>query len=262
MYEQHPPTEPQHDPALKARPRVADGGDAPSIDAILAGASGSVAAEPPPVSRAARRRAARTEASPRVQVRRSRSSGSSPAMRMMLWGLLGLVALGAIALMSGAIQTGPSGSSPTDLVGGTDRDGSWSYYHDRDYQTRGDDAKFTADRSRSTDPDEAVLGDSSRWEYDGTYQYGPYGSDAIRRRSSGVETRDPLYSQPAPTQDVFSQYGGDLDPSGGAPVGAAPSSMTNPYYDPYAGYSNPYANRIRLSYGEGVGRGANYDPVG
>lgn len=249
----------QHDPALGFRPRAAAGAPAPSIDAILADPHGGAIVAAPPTTRSARRRAGRIDARPHVTVRSQRSSGS-PAVRMLAWGLLGLLALGVLAVMSGAIQLGPPGSRPTDLVGGPDKDGSWSYYHDRDYTARGDDAKFSADRSRSTDPDEAVLGDTSRWEYDGAYRYGPYGSDAIRRRSSGVATRDPLYAQPAPTQDVFSQYGGDLDPSGGAPVGVAPSSMTNPYYDPYGGYSNPYANRIRLSYGEGVGRGANYAP--
>ncbi|MCW2928605.1 MAG: hypothetical protein JWM86_2573 [Thermoleophilia bacterium] len=259
---QHPPTDPhQHDDGLHARPRVApDDAAAPGIDAILASANAGIATEPPPVSRSARRKAARVQAARTVTVRSGTQRSGSPMTRMFLWGLVGLAALGAIGVMSGAIQTGPPGSRPTDLVGGTDRDGSWSYYHDRDYETRGDDAKFTSDRSRSTDPDEAVLGDTSRWEYDGDYQYGPYGSDAIRRRQSGTATRDPLYSQPAPIQDVFSQYGGDLDPSGGAPVGMAPSNLTSPYYDPYAGYSNPYANRIRLSYGEGVGRGANYVP--
>ena len=78
----------------------------------------------------------------------------------------------------------------------------------------------------------------------------------MRQRASGREAADPLYSQSAPSPDVFAQDP-DLDPSGGEPVGAAPSSLTSPYYDPYAGYSNPYANRIRLGYGEGIGRGAN-----
>lgn len=255
--------------------RAPEGAEAPSIDSILGG-SGAAVATPPPTSRRARRQAARIDraatsaaskatASAGVSARRiarggaPRSGGNSQVVRMFAWGLLGMLALGALALMSGAIQLGPPGSSPTDLVGGSDRDGSWSYYHDRDYDTRAEAAKWSSDRTRSTDPDEAVLGDTSRWEYEGPYRYGPYGSDAIRKRGNGSATRDPLYSQVPATQDVFSQYGGDLDPSGGEPVGVAPSNMTNPYYDPYAGYSNPYANRIRLSYGEGVGRGAATD---
>ena len=193
---------------------------------------------------------------PRTRTRR----GTSSTTTMILWGLLGMVAVGAIAVMSGAIQLGPPGAGPTDAPGGADRDGTWSYYHDEGYDPADEGAKWSTDRTRSSDPDEAVLGDTSRWEYDGPYRYGPYGSDGIRRRSAGRETADPLYSQPAPAQDVFRQYGGDLDPSGGKPVGVAPSSMTSPYYDPYAGYSNPYANRIRLGYGEGVGRGASYTP--
>lgn len=189
------------------------------------------------------------------------SSGGSPAMRMLTWGLAAMLGLGALAVATGIVDLdGPAGSA-TELPGGSDRDGSWSYYHDRDYETKASGAKWDTDRSRSSDPDEAVLGDTSRWEYDGPYRYGPYGSDGMRRRAAGRETADPLYSQPAPIGDVFSTYGGDLDPSGGQPVGVAPSRMTNPYYDPYAGYSNPYANRIRLAYGEGVGRGASYDPL-
>jgi hypothetical protein len=179
-------------------------------------------------------------------------------MRMLTFGLIAILGLGGLALATGLVSMGgPPGSD--GQASGRDIDGSYSYYHDRDYETDGTGAKWDTDRSRSLDADEAALGDTTRWEYDGPYRYGPYGSDGMKRRSTGRESRDPLYSQPAPIQDVFSAYGGDLDPSGGQPVGVAPSSMTNPYYDPYAGYSNPYANRIRLAYGEGVGRGANYD---
>lgn len=181
-------------------------------------------------------------------------------MRMLVVGLVAIVGLGALALGTGLVPVG----SPPGTRGqaqGRGIDGSWSYYRDRDYETDRNGVKWSTDRSRSTDLDEAALGNTSRWEYDGPYRYGPYGSDGMERRTSGRADRDPLYSQPAPIQDVFSAYGGDLDPSGGQPVGVAPSSMTNPYYDPYAGYSNPYANRIRLGYGEGVGRGANYDPL-
>lgn len=189
------------------------------------------------------------------------SSGSSPAVRMLTWGLASMLCLGALAFITGAVDLSAPGGGGTAIAGGRDRDGSWSYYHDRAYDTRSTGARWDTDRSRSSDPDEAVLGDTSRWEYDGPYRYGPYGSDGMRRRAAGRGSADPLYSQPSPTQDVFSAYGGDLDPSGGQPVGTAPSNLTNPYYDPYAGYSNPYANRIRLAYGEGVGRGASYDPL-
>jgi hypothetical protein len=234
-----------------------------NVDGIVDGALAATAVAPQP-SRSARRRAERIDraqakaTTPRVRGRVR--GGSSSTTTMILWGLLGMVAVGAIAVMSGAIQLGPPGTGPTDKPGGSSRDGTWSYYHDEGYDSSSEGAKWSTDRSRSSDPDEAVLGDTSRWEYDGPYKYGPYGSDGIDRRAAGRDSADPLYSQPAPTQDVFRQYGGNLDPSGGAPVGVAPSSMTSPYYDPYAGYSNPYANRIRLGYGEGVGRGASYTP--
>lgn len=190
-----------------------------------------------------------------------RASNAGSMVRMLVWGLLALLALGGGAYAMGAFELDGAGTGPLDRSGGGGTNRSWSYYHDREYSTRDTGAKWSTDRSRSSDPAEAALGDTTRWEYDGPYRYGSYGSQAMRERSRGRDTADPLYSQPAPIQDVFSAYGGDLDPSGGEPVGTAPSSATSPYYDPYAGYSNPYANRIRLGYGEGVGRGAdtNFD---
>lgn len=177
----------------------------------------------------------------------------------MLLVLVVLAASLAIAVATGSLQLG----TPSDLGVGAKVDGpsrgvggdTWSYYHDQKYETNSTGPKWDTDRTRSTDPDEAVLGSTSRWEYDGPYRYGPYGNDGMRRRASGRETADPLYSQATPLPDVFAEHG-DLDPSGGAPVGAPPSNFSSPYYDPYGGYSNPYANRIRLAYGEGYGRGA------
>lgn len=248
----HPPTV---DPATHDPGR-------PTVDGIVGSAIAGTVAAPEPKARDRRRleRMAAAQARASTPRRGGTSGGNDATARMLLWGLLGLVALGGGAVATGVVQLGPPGDGPTDVPGGTSRDGAWSYYHDTDYASGAGGAKWATDRSRSSDPDEAVLGDSTRWEYDGPYRYGPYGSDGMRRRSAGRETADPLYSQPPPVQDVFSQYGGDLDPSGGQPVGAAPSSMTTPYYDPYAGYANPYANRIRMAYGEGIGRGASYVP--
>lgn len=234
--------------------------DQSTVDGIVGGAMAGTVAAPPPSGRDRRRLERMAAAQAKAMAPRGGAGGGSSTMRMFTWGLLALVALGGGAVATGAVQLGPPGGGPTDVAGGTARDGAWSYYHDTDYASGDGAAKWSTDRSRSSDPDEAVLGDTTRWEYDGPYRYGPYGSDGMRRRAAGRETVDPLYSQPAPTQDVFSQYGGDLDPSGGQPVGVAPSSMTTPYYDPYAGYANPYSNRIRMAYGEGIGRGASYVP--
>ncbi|MCW2955707.1 MAG: hypothetical protein JWO69_576 [Thermoleophilia bacterium] len=187
----------------------------------------------------------------------------SPGIRMLLWGLFALVVLGVGAVVTGGVQLTAPDDGMTARSGDADRDGSWSYFHDRDYTTAQTGPKWQTDRTRSTDPDEVALGDTTRWEYDGNYRYGPYGSDGMGRRASGKESADPLYSQPTPLQDVFSAYGGDLDPSGGAPVGIMPSGTTSPYYDPYSGYyANPYANRVRMAYGEGYDRGALFDPQG
>lgn len=236
-----------------------------TVDGIVGSALAGTIAAPRPTGRQRRRldrlAAAQSKAAtPRRGATIGSGNGTSSPVRMLAWGLVALLAFGAGAVATGAVQLGPPGSGPTDVPGGTARDGAWSYYHDTDYASGDGAAKWSTDRSRSSDPDEAVLGDTSRWEYDGPYRYGPYGSDGMRRRAAGRESTDPLYSQPAPVPDVFTQYGGDLDPSGGQPVGAAPSSMTTPYYDPYAGYANPYANRIRMAYGEGIGRGASYVP--
>ncbi|MCB0880467.1 MAG: hypothetical protein KDC46_15970 [Thermoleophilia bacterium] len=247
------------DPAVAAVPQT-------TVDGIVGDAIAATAAPPAPAGRRARRTQERIQRAHVPQLRhstpRSRGGGSSSTVKLVAAVLVALLGLGVAAVVSGAVQLTPPGEGPTDVIGGTRNDGTWSYYHDTKYDTNSGGAKWTTDRSRSSDPDEAVLGNTTRWDYDGPYRYGPYGNDGMRRRAEGSDTTDPLYSQPDPLQDVFTQYGGDLDPSGGQPVGTAPSSMTNPYYDPYGGYSNPYANRIRMAYGEGIGRGASYDPNG
>ncbi|MCW2949037.1 MAG: hypothetical protein JWN41_50 [Thermoleophilia bacterium] len=177
-------------------------------------------------------------------------------MRLIVLGLLALTALGGLALTTGVIQLGP----PNDGISAGTREGghsdrTYSYYHDDEYETQDNGAKWTTDVTRSTDPNQAVLAGTTRWEYDGPYRYGPYGSDGMRRRAAGSTDQDPLVTSPDPLPDVFAASG-DTDPSGGQPVGAPPSNYTSPYYDPYAGYANPYANRIRLAYGEGYGAGA------
>jgi len=184
----------------------------------------------------------------------------SSTTQLAVFGVLALLVVGGGAVASGAIQL----TTPSDLAGpsgGSNQgDNNHSFYHDTKIDSQKTGPKWDTDRLRSTDPDEVALGDTSRWEYEGAYRYGPYGSDGMSRRADGAETTDPLYSSgPAPLQDVFTASGGDLTSSGGDPVGMPPSSQTNPYYDPYAGYySNPYANRIRMAYGEGTGRGAAY----
>ena len=241
------------------------GGSPVDVGAILAAPTGGGTVTPvltPAPAAAPRTRRARTPRPPRRTNARSRGGGQASPLRMLAWGVAALVVLGVGGVGSGLLQMDrPDDGGPIDRPGGSTADASWSYYHDRDYDSDSAGAKWTTDRSRTNDPAEAALGNTDRWEYDGPYNYGSYGSDAMRQRAAGRDTSDPLYSSPAPARDVFSQYGGNLDPSGGQPVGMAPSSMTNPYYDPYAGYSNPYANRIRLGWGEGVGRGANLDIV-
>ena len=259
----HPPDD-QQDFSRPGIEASAFGASNPAVEGIVGSALAGTQPVPEATGWRAKRAKAAAASASKVYVpqrQRSRSRGGmSTTVGMLAWGLTAVVVFGIALVATGVVQLGPPGTGPTDVIGGTQRDGAWSYYHDTDYDTSRGAAKWSTDRSRSSDPDEAVLGNTSRWEYDGPYRYGPYGSDGMRRRSQGTDATDPLYSQPDPVQDVFRQYGGDLDPSGGQPVGAAPSSMTTPYYAPDAGYSNPDANRIRMAYGEGVGRGASYAP--
>jgi hypothetical protein len=244
-------------------------GNGANVNETVATATTAVAAAvAPPVSRGARRHAQRLQKAQALAQRSAHRttgrpmSGTASGVRVVIWALVALAVLGIGAVVTGAVQLGPGTDTPLERAAGKagGADDTWSYYHDTDYSTQDTGAKWSTDRTRSTDPDASPLGDTTRWDYEGPYKYGGYGTDGAERRKLGQETTDPIYSEPQPLQDVFSHYGGNLDPSGGQPVGVAPSSMTTPYYDPYAGYANPYANRIRMSYGEGVGRGASYQP--
>ena len=187
------------------------------------------------------------------QPRRKRSGGRGiTPMGVLLAGLLVVAAIGALAMVTGAVDiTGDRG----DLLQG-DIDKSYGYYHDREFDTQAQAPRWdTATGTQYADQD--PVGETSRWVYDGPWEYGPYGSDGVARRQAGETTDGALGVGVGGQQlpDVFDTYT-DADPSGGAPIGQVPSHWTSPYYDPYAGYSNPYANRIRMAWGEGYGPGA------
>lgn len=172
---------------------------------------------------------------------------------LLLIGVLAIAALLAAALASGMVSLDSAGDGGERTIGGG-LDDAYGYYHDREYQRRVDSEPRWGRNGESTDPDDAALGDDSRWQYDGPYRYGPYGSDGMRRRAGGETARDPLRAAgDEPLPDVFSLT--DTDPAGGEPVGPYPSAWSDPYYSPYGGYSNPYANRLRMTFGEGYGAG-------
>src|SRR5690606_13902392 len=76
---------------------------------------------------------------PRARDRnRARGGGSSATMRMLAWGVTAILALGLAGVLSGVVQLGePTGALGGDSAGARDIDGSWSYYHDREFDTGG-----------------------------------------------------------------------------------------------------------------------------
>jgi hypothetical protein len=191
-----------------------------------------------------------------AQVSAPASKPRNDTMRLLVLGLVLLLALGALAVATGMVQLGTPANAFMSGSGMSNTDSTYSYYHDRTYRTQDNSVNWTTDETHSSDPNQSALSGTTRWEYGGPYKYGPYGSDGMSRRATGQTTDDPLKTTGSNLPDVFAASG-DLDPSGGQPVGTPPSNYTNPYYDPYAGYSNPYANRIRLAYGEGYGAGSS-----
>lgn len=149
---------------------------------------------------------------------------------------------GSLDVGGGERGDGGTGSGMSfDLFGGDDR---YSYYHDRYYDAQSFSPQWEKDGAMAT----------NEWQYDGLYEYGSSGSALMDEKRQGKRVMDPIYRQSALEQgDVFTSSPRGTSPAGNAPVGMAD---LNPYYDPYAGYSNPYANRLRMEFGRGYGPGA------
>jgi hypothetical protein len=126
-------------------------------------------------------------------------------------------------------------------------DEAYSFYHDRYF----DNDSYSAQFERS-----GIVHGAEKWSYDGPYQYGSYGSKGMADRAT-KHTTDRVMNGTATESvpDVWDLFG-DTDPSGGDAVGGAWMAYNDPTYNPYAGYANPYANRIKLTWGPGIGRGA------
>lgn len=189
----------------------------------------------------------------------SRRRGQGTVRRVVSWcvGCAVLVAVG-IAMLSaqsgggigstaGSSLGSSKGSGGGSLLGGSGGDEAYGYYHDAYFDSGAYAPQWRRD---------GLLQRRDEWAYDGPYAYGGYGSAGMRARSKGKNRRDPLYSVNSDLPDVFDQYGATADPTGGDPVGDPALWNIDPGYNPYLGYSNPYANRIRLAYGPGYGRGA------
>lgn len=135
-------------------------------------------------------------------------------------------------------------------------DESWSYYH----QSNIDSNEYAARWNKGINS----ITTASKWEYDGPYQYGTYGRTGMsarkRTQANGRVPRDPIYGGATSSDsldDIFAEYGIDTaDPTGGAPVGPAPEQL-NPWYDPWATTgSNPYAQRLEMTWGDASRRDA------
>ena len=189
--------------------------------------------------------AAHGSSSPALQFpdrkQRGRGAGSS-----ILWMVLGAAAVvGLLITYGGQYVTGQTDSgsgAAQDAVS----DRTYSYYHDSYYDSESYSSRWEKDGTFERE---------DSWTYDGAYDYEGYGSAGMRDRAKG-KASDPLLTPTDRSAGVFEQYGLSNDPTAGEPVGPAWQSMLDPTYSPYAGYSNPYANRIAMSFGEGTGRGA------
>lgn len=166
-----------------------------------------------------------------------------PARNVLVLGALLLAGL-AIAGVAYAMHE----SRMANGLSGKQGDRTYDYYHDQYFDSDSYSPQF--DRS-------SIVDRADRWQYNGPYTYGNYGSKAMRDRAKGKGV-DPLAGGAEPLANVFDLYG-NADPSGGRPVGDRWAAWTDPTYDPYSGYSNPYANRIRMAWGPGYERAVSQE---
>ncbi len=161
--------------------------------------------------------------------------------------LSAVVAAVVIAGVAGSMLSSGSGSIGDRLADvSSNEDRTWGYYHDRTFDTGGYGAQY----DDTTDQ-------ASKWRYDGPYDYSSYGAQGMAERARNSAQSDPLLAgRPAIEQSVFDEYGDGFGPAGGDPVGDPALLDSDPNFNPWAGYSNPYLNRIRTAYGPGLGRGA------
>lgn len=187
--------------------------------------------------------------SPSTATHDVRTAKKSSVMQIVKWLVTTIVVLGGLgAYAAFNSSNGGLGSGNGFSVGGSDR--KYGYYHDRTYSN---------DYGPQYDRDSGAS--EQKWVYDGPYEYGRYGSKGMSERargrtSDGTTPSDPLYSSVDYGSDLFEYYAnGDVDPTGGYPVGDPVMIDVSTAYNPHAEYSNPYLNRIRLTWGAGYGLG-------
>lgn len=170
-----------------------------------------------------------------------KSGGLRQTVQWTLAGVIVLAILGGPAAYDSFRGTG----NGFNVSLGEANDREHGYYHDRKF-TSDYGPRYERDRGRS----------KSEWNYDGPYRYGTYGSQGMSERAKGPAA-DPLYEGIESDSGVFEYYvNGNVDPTGGYPVGDRSLFIDlGTEYNPYAEYSNPYLNRIRLTWGPGYGLG-------
>ncbi len=189
-----------------------------------------------------------------------RRKGTSGTMKILMAGVVLLVAIGA-AMMVMEERDRMNGSSSTgekSWTGGVDR--TYGYYHDRYFDGQPGGTRWR-DSSAGTEDD--VID-----RYDGPYDYSGYAEAPNKRghrsnqsADSKRGSADPLANSSIADDDVFDDLTGDtsIDPTFGDPIGDPQLAWFDPTYNPWAGYSNPYANRIRMAWGPGWQNGAYED---
>lgn len=121
--------------------------------------------------------------------------------RLAMWSIVALIGTVIWAVMASGIFSDRSagmgnGLASSGSFGSSKVNRTYGFYHDRDYEDANDGARWDERPTRTQSGlavDAAALGTSSRWEYDGPWNYGPYGMDGAAKRASG-HAGDPLYS--------------------------------------------------------------------
>ena len=192
-------------------------------------------------------------------------SAAPPAARRSNSTLRWLLVLTLVGMLVAGIAWYSTSNNAGGAVSGLGRgaagswrmsDESWSYYH----RSNIDSNEYAPRWDKGINS----ITTASKWEYDGPYQYGTYGRSGMsarkRAQADGRMMRDPIYGSASSSDsidDIFAEYGVDTaDPTGGAPVGPAPDQL-NPWYDPWAAsQSNPYAQRLEMTWGDAARRDA------
>lgn len=199
----------------------------------------------------------------RRRARRRRDRGS--VMRLSALLLTMAVVGGGFVAMSylgrnGSTMRLPGSTTGTGGSGGSRTDDSYSWYHDEQVDSTSYGPQWSRD----------LPGIRSQETYDGPYDYSGVGSGGMRRRAAGATSGDPLYTEiPGANPDDVFALADRLNQMSAEPVGPGspdpyataaatgyaspgiPAGWASRAYDPYGSlYSNPYENRLRMTFAD------------